>query len=70
MSVQTFEGIVTQGRIALEPGLTLPEKTKVFVVVPNGVENSQSVHLRTPRLRDPAQLSEFNIEMIEDSADA
>ena len=69
MSVQTFEGIVSKGQIALESGLTLPEKTKVYIVVPNGLEKSQPIHIRTPRLKHPEQISEFKIEMIEDSLD-
>jgi hypothetical protein len=37
MSVATFEGIVQNGRICLPPNVRLPEKTKVYVIVPNSV---------------------------------
>ncbi len=66
MSVQTYEGTVTSGRIALRSGLVLPERTKVFVIVPKGLENESPVNVRTPRLKDREKSSEFKMQMIED----
>ena len=49
MSVVSFEGIVENGRIRLEPGVRLPENTKVYVLVP-GLEVKPTAQLRSPRL--------------------
>ena len=35
MPVTTFQGIVEDGQIRLAPGIQLPEKAKVYVVVPD-----------------------------------
>ena len=34
MSVATFEGVVENGQVRLAGGVHLPERTKVYVVVP------------------------------------
>ncbi len=39
MSVLTFEGIVENGQIRLKTGFHLPDKTKVYVVVPDAAKN-------------------------------
>jgi hypothetical protein len=36
MTVTTYEGVVEKGKIRLRTGILLPEKTKVFVIVPDG----------------------------------
>lgn len=58
MKVVTYEGIVENGRVRLLDDVVLPEKTKVYVVVP-GVEVKQVVHIRSPRLADPSQAGNF-----------
>src|SRR5437660_1646595 len=37
MSVTTFEGVVENGQIRLPADICLPEKAKVYVIIPNGV---------------------------------
>lgn len=34
MTIATYEGIVEKGKVRLKPGVRLPDKTKVYVVVP------------------------------------
>jgi hypothetical protein len=69
MNVVTYEAVVENGHIQLPPGVVLPEKTTVYVVVP-GVPVQRTVHIRSPRLADPAQAARFELEVIEDSTDA
>ncbi len=41
MSVATYEGIVEQGQIKLKTGSPLPDKIKVYIVVPDPEATSQ-----------------------------
>jgi hypothetical protein len=71
MSVVTLEGLVEDGRIRLLDGATLPDKTRVYVLVPGAA--LQPPRLRSPRLADPRQASEFTMrvtELHEDPTDA
>jgi predicted DNA-binding antitoxin AbrB/MazE fold protein len=47
--VATFEGIVENGRIRLPAEVDLPEKTKVYVVIP-GFETTSAAYIGSPRL--------------------
>jgi hypothetical protein len=69
MSVATFEGIVEGGQIRLKADVHLPDKTKVFVIVPD-VQVERVAHVFSPRLAHPEQASEFKMEVIEETADA
>lgn len=40
MSVTTFQGTVENGQVRLPANVSLPEKTKVYVVVPDLEENT------------------------------
>jgi hypothetical protein len=44
MSVVTFEGIVDDGQIRLKTNIRLPEKTRVYVVVPD-IQIEQVAHV-------------------------
>jgi hypothetical protein len=35
MSLATFEGVIEHGQIKLKNGASLPDKAKVYIVVPN-----------------------------------
>ena len=73
MGVLTIEGIVDNGQIKLTSDVQLPEHTKVYIVVPDmKIEQTfhLSVHLLSPRLKNPEQATEFEMEVIEDSSDA
>jgi hypothetical protein len=63
MSVLTLEGWVEGGQVRLLEKTALPERTKVFVVVPGA--DRPTPRLRTPRLADPAQAGQFEMEVTE-----
>ena len=69
MNIVTIEGIVEKGQIRLKSELQLPDKTKVFVVIPDmHVENV--AHVLSPRLADPSKAIDFKLEVLEESPDA
>ena len=69
MSVMTLEGIVEQGQIRLSPNVRLKDHTKVIVVVPDyGAEETRRIV--SPRLVRADQLVDFEMEIIEGTADA
>ena len=63
MSVLTLEGFVEGGQIRLTEPAVLPEKRKVYVVVPD--ISAERPRIRSPRLADPSRTSEFSLEMTE-----
>lgn len=63
MSVLTLEGWVEGGQVQLLEKTALPEKTKVYVVVPGA--DRPTPYLRTPRLADPALADQFEMEVRE-----
>jgi hypothetical protein len=69
MSVITFEGIVENGQIRLSPHVRLPEKTKVFVVVPE-MQIEPGARIFSPRLVHPEQLADFQMAIFEETSDA
>ena len=69
MPILTLEGIVENGQIRLRDNVTLPERTKVYVVIPE-VETVPQAHVYSPRLVHPEQAADFAKQVIEVSADA
>jgi hypothetical protein len=69
MAVSAFEGIVENGQIRLDDHVTLPEHTKVYVVIPDA-EITPQAHVYSPRLAHPEQAIDFAKQIIEVSADA
>lgn len=67
MSIATFEGVVEQGQIRLKSGVQLPEKTRVFVIVPD-IQIERSVRVHSPRLAHPEQAVDFELEIVEGSS--
>ena len=67
MKVATFEAVVENGQIRLPGSVHLPEKAKVYVVIP-GVPSA--AYIGSPRLAHPAQASDFEKEVIEGDLDA
>jgi hypothetical protein len=65
MKVVTYQGTVENGCVRLPAGVLLPEKATVYVIVP-GVESQPVAHIRSPRLADPAQAVQFQMEVTED----
>jgi len=68
MQVTAYEGFVENGQIRLKDDFSLPNKTKVYVIIPgpNEVEVTKRVHVFSPRLVHPEMASEFVKEVIED----
>ena len=69
MSITTIEAIVENGQIRLPSSVRLPEKAKVYVLIPDVKVPSVS-YIGSPRLAHPEQASDFQKEVIEDSSDA
>lgn len=69
MSVTTFECVVENGKIRLPADVRLPEKAKVYVIIPNGVISAPA-YIASPRLVHPDQAKEFNLEMLEGLSNA
>lgn len=69
MKVATYEGIVENGRVQLPAGVLLPEKTKVYVVVPE-VGVKPVAHIASPRLVHPEQAKDFVKEVFPERSDA
>lgn len=67
MRVATFEGIVEQGRIRLAGNERLPEKTRVYVVVPEAEAAPPAAYIGSPRLARPEQAALFVKEVVEDA---
>jgi hypothetical protein len=69
MSIATLEGVIEQGQIILKSNLHLPDKTKVYVVIP-GLEIEKYARILSPRLAKPEQAIDFELEVIEETSDA
>lgn len=69
MKVATYEGIVENGQVRLPAKVRLPEKVKVYVVIPD-VEAQPVAYIGSPRLAHPEQAEDFKKEVIEDINDA
>lgn len=68
MSMTTFEATVENGQIKLPHALRLPEKTKVYVVVPS-IEGQPQFSAGSPGLAHPEQAADFVKEVIEEMSD-
>jgi hypothetical protein len=68
MGVTTVEGVVENGQIRLPAAIRLPERTKVYVIIPD-VEVQAVTYIGSPRLVHPEQAIDFAKEVIEEPAD-
>lgn len=68
MGIMALEGLVEDGRIRLKTRLQLPEKTKVYVLVPD-MKVEEHGHIFSPHLMNPAQQIDFKMEVIENPFD-
>jgi len=69
MQVTAYEGVIENGQIKLKPNVTLPEKTKVYVIIPS-VETQKTVHIYSPRLVHSKQIADFQKEIVEELPNA
>lgn len=64
MKVATFEAVVENGQIRLPASVRLPERAKVYVVIPGG-ESPPVAYIGSPRLARPEQAADFVKEVVE-----
>lgn len=69
MGVTTLEGVVENGQIRLPATIRLPEKAKVYVIIPD-MEVKSIPNLSSPRLVHPEQAADFEKQVVEDNGDA
>jgi hypothetical protein len=62
MSILTLEGFVDHGQIRLPANVHLPEKAKVYVLVPD-VQIEVTARIESPRLVHPEQAADFTMEI-------
>jgi hypothetical protein len=65
----TYEGVVENGRVRLPSDAGIPEKTRVYVLVPDA-ESVSAPYVVSPHLANPAQVKDFEKRVIEDTPDA
>jgi hypothetical protein len=65
MQVTAFEGVIENGQIRLNENIDLPEKTKVYVIIPS-LEAPRIFHIYSPHLAHPEQAVDFKKEVIPD----
>ena len=71
MNFAAIEGFVENGQIRLPANTKLPERGRVFVLIPDvngGVDPSTSnggkiLHLSSPRLANPSDAAKFTLTM-------
>ena len=68
MGVRTFEGIVEKGQIRLPTTVRLPERAKVYVVIPD-MEIQAVAYIGSPRLVHSEQAADFKKEVVEELPD-
>lgn len=69
MQIIAFEGVIENGQIRLKTKIKLPEKTKVYVIIP-GSESSPIKRIMSPRLAHPEEIGDFTKEIIEEPPNA
>ena len=68
MGIVTLEGIVEHGQIQLAGNVRLPDRTRVYVIVP-GADVDQAARPVSPRLARPKDLADFVLEIVEADPD-
>ena len=69
MSVTAIEAVVENGQIRLPSSVRLPERAKVYVLIPDA-EVPPTFYVGSPRLAHPEQVADFRKEVIEEGPDA
>jgi len=69
MKVTSFEATVEDGVIKLPEHVQIPDKTRVYVVIP-GVDAQPAYYVGSPRLAHPEQATDFVKEVTEEHKDA
>jgi hypothetical protein len=63
MSVSTIEGYVENGQIHLPANVKLPDRAKVFIVIPDLEILRGPIRIVSPRLANPQQAADFRMEV-------
>jgi hypothetical protein len=68
MKIVAYEGVVENGCVRVLGNVSLPEKAKAYIVLPDTyeVELPPVAHIRSPRLADPSQADLFKSKVVED----
>lgn len=69
MNLSAIEGIVENGQIRLLGGVSLPEHSKVYVVIPVA-GMAPTARILSPHLAHPEQVVDFEKQVFEVTADA
>lgn len=69
MLINAIEGILENGQIRLREKVSLPENSRVYVIVAEMLDTS-APRIRTPRLAHPEQSKDFGKQIVELAADA
>lgn len=69
MKVTAYEGVVDDGLIRLQPPVRLPDRTHVYVVVPELQPPRKTVRGPSPRLANPEEAADFRKEVVEVPSD-
>jgi hypothetical protein len=69
MGVLTFEGTIENGQIRLPANVRLPERAKVYIVIPD-INVLPRAYIGSPRLLHLDQATDFNKAIVEESGDA
>jgi hypothetical protein len=65
----TYECVVENGCVRLPAEAHIPEKSTVYLVVPDPDEQ-RTIHIYSPRLSDPSNAAFFKLEVKEEGTDA
>ena len=66
--IATYEGVVENGHVTLPPEADIPEKTRVFILVPD-LDPTRTYNVMSPRLAHPEDAKDFELEVIDESDD-
>ena len=69
MLINAIEGFIENGKIRLSETLSLPEHSRVYVIVADTPVDS-SGRIRSPRLAHPEQSKDFSKQIVELASDA
>ncbi len=68
MEAVALEGVVENGQIRLLSSVRLPEKAKVYILIPEA-EVQTGAHIGSPRLAHPEQAADFEKQVVVLEAD-
>jgi len=67
MLINAIEGVIENGQVRLSEGVSLPDHTKVFVIIADSLQAAPT-RVRTPHLAHPEQSRDFRKQVLEERA--